>query len=191
MPYMISSRSVTNGVSLSVIKSKLVYKSMIFVENKLTSICLLIRQQLATRYFTYQVSSACLRTNIKASGACDIINHFAWKFAKCSPIFKILSLFHQQIKWYICNEVTHHNLYAWQYCLVIYHYSQYILQICASFLTFIFHKVVVRYAGFYAETCQSSGAQGEEAGKGIANGGARSEEGGAKCISVHTELLDH
>ena len=30
----------------------------------------------------------------------------------------------------------------------------------------------VRYAGFYAETCQSSGVQGEEAG---------SEEGGAKC----------
>jgi len=32
-----------------------------------------------------------------------------------------------------------------------------------------------------------AGAQGEEAGKGIANGA----EFGAKCISVHTELLDH
>ena len=40
--YMISSRSVTDGVSLSVIKSKLVYNSMIFVDNKPTLICLLI-----------------------------------------------------------------------------------------------------------------------------------------------------
>ena len=42
MPCMIGSRPVTDGVSLSVIKSKLVYNSMIFVENKLTLICLLI-----------------------------------------------------------------------------------------------------------------------------------------------------
>jgi len=40
MLYMISSRSVTDGVSLSVIKSKLVYSTLIFVENILT----LIRQ---------------------------------------------------------------------------------------------------------------------------------------------------
>jgi len=40
-PYMISSQSVTDGVSLSVIKSKLVYSSLIFVDNKLTLICLL------------------------------------------------------------------------------------------------------------------------------------------------------
>ena len=32
MPYIISNRSVTDGVSLSVIKSKLVYCSFIFVE---------------------------------------------------------------------------------------------------------------------------------------------------------------
>ena len=38
MPYMISSRSVTDGVSLSVSKSKLVYRSLIFVDNKLTFI---------------------------------------------------------------------------------------------------------------------------------------------------------
>ena len=41
---MISSRSVTDGVSLSVIKSKLVYSSVqfaIFVDNKLTVICVL------------------------------------------------------------------------------------------------------------------------------------------------------
>jgi len=42
MPYMISSRSVTDGVSLLVIKSKLVYSSLIFVDDKLTLICLLI-----------------------------------------------------------------------------------------------------------------------------------------------------
>jgi len=39
--YMISSRSVTDGVSLSVIESKLDYSSLIFVDNKLTPACLL------------------------------------------------------------------------------------------------------------------------------------------------------
>jgi len=38
MPYMISSRSVTDGVSLSVNKSKLVYNSLVFVDNKLTQL---------------------------------------------------------------------------------------------------------------------------------------------------------
>jgi len=33
---MISSRSVTDGISLSVSKSKLVYSSLIFVDNKVT-----------------------------------------------------------------------------------------------------------------------------------------------------------
>jgi len=33
MPYMISSQSVTDGVSLSVSKSKLVYSSLIFLDN--------------------------------------------------------------------------------------------------------------------------------------------------------------
>ena len=32
MPYMISSQSVTDGVSLSVSKSKLVYSSLIFLD---------------------------------------------------------------------------------------------------------------------------------------------------------------
>jgi len=48
MPYTISSRSVTDGVSLSVSKSKLVYGSLIFVDNKLTRICLLTQQRLVT-----------------------------------------------------------------------------------------------------------------------------------------------
>ena len=48
MPYMISSRSVTDGVSLSVSKSKLVYSSLIFVDNELTRICLLTQQRLVT-----------------------------------------------------------------------------------------------------------------------------------------------
>jgi len=39
---MISSRSVIDGVSLSVIMAKLVYKSMIFVDNKLTLISVLV-----------------------------------------------------------------------------------------------------------------------------------------------------
>ena len=45
--YMISSWSVTDCISLSVIKSKLVYSSLI---NKLTPIYLLTQQQLVTVY---------------------------------------------------------------------------------------------------------------------------------------------
>ena len=41
MLYMISSQSVTDGVSLSIIESKLVYNSLIFVDNKLALIYLL------------------------------------------------------------------------------------------------------------------------------------------------------
>jgi len=41
MPYMISSWSVVDGVSLPVSKVKLVYISLIFVDNKLALICLL------------------------------------------------------------------------------------------------------------------------------------------------------
>ena len=48
MPYILSNRSVTDGVSLSVIKSKLVYSSLISVDNKLTLLCLLTQQQLVT-----------------------------------------------------------------------------------------------------------------------------------------------
>jgi len=36
MPYMINSRSVIDGTSLSLSKSKLVYSSLMFVDNKLT-----------------------------------------------------------------------------------------------------------------------------------------------------------
>ena len=45
MPYIISNWSVADGVNLSVIKSKLVYSSLIFVDNRLTLICLLTQQQ--------------------------------------------------------------------------------------------------------------------------------------------------
>ena len=48
MPYMISSLSVADGVSLSVSKSKLVYISLIFVDDKLKLIYLLTYQQLIT-----------------------------------------------------------------------------------------------------------------------------------------------
>jgi len=45
MLYMISSQSVSqsvsDGISLSVSKSKLVYSSLIFVDNTLTLVCLL------------------------------------------------------------------------------------------------------------------------------------------------------
>jgi len=48
MPYMISSRSLTDGVSLSVTESKLVYSSLIFIDDKLTLIYLLTQQRLVT-----------------------------------------------------------------------------------------------------------------------------------------------
>jgi len=48
MPYMISSRSITDGFSLSVSKSKMVYSSLIFADNKLALICLLTQQRLVT-----------------------------------------------------------------------------------------------------------------------------------------------
>ena len=46
MLYMLSSRSVTDGVSLLDSKSKLVYSSLKFVDYKLTLMCLLTWQQL-------------------------------------------------------------------------------------------------------------------------------------------------
>jgi len=46
--YMISSQSVTDGASLSVSKSKLVYSSLMFVDNKLTLISILTQHQLVT-----------------------------------------------------------------------------------------------------------------------------------------------
>jgi len=94
--HMISSWSVTDGVSLSVIKSKPVYTSTIFVDNKLTLIwliSLLIWQQLATASVHYtQVILLIWRVlhlwkqTFKANEAYDTINHFACNFAKCSPI---------------------------------------------------------------------------------------------------------
>ena len=93
MPYMISSRSVTDDVSLAVSKSKLVYSSLIFVDNKLTFICLLIQQQLATVSVHYtQVTLLIWRVlhlsgkTSRANGAYDIVNHFACNLAKCSPM---------------------------------------------------------------------------------------------------------
>jgi len=69
---MISSWSVTDSISLLVINSKLVCASMIFVDNKLALISLLMLQQLAAvsvRYtqvfFTFLASSASLRINVK------------------------------------------------------------------------------------------------------------------------------
>jgi len=42
MPYIDQQSVSKDGISLLVIKSKLVYNSMIFVDNKLTLICLLV-----------------------------------------------------------------------------------------------------------------------------------------------------
>ena len=74
MPYMISSRSVIDGISLSVNKSKLVYSSLILVDNKLTSVCVLTKQQLVTvsvchtraNLQFYLASCASLRTKVES-----------------------------------------------------------------------------------------------------------------------------
>jgi len=99
MPYMISSRSVNGGVSLSVGKSKLVYSSLIFVDNILTLICLLTQQRLVTvSVRNTQVIQRIWRDQHLWGQKCnknrahETINHFACNFTKCSPILKILSL---------------------------------------------------------------------------------------------------
>ena len=86
MPYMISSWTVADNASLSISKSKLVYRSMIFVNNKLTLIC----QQLATVSVRHtQLILLIWRVlhlwgkKCKANGAYDTCN-----FAKCSPFKK-------------------------------------------------------------------------------------------------------
>jgi len=97
MPYMISSRSVADGISLSVSKWKLVYRSLISVKNKVKWICLLTQQQLETVSVRHtQVTLLMWRVphlwgeKCNANGAHDAINHFVRIFAKCSPILKIL-----------------------------------------------------------------------------------------------------
>ena len=48
--HIISSRSVTDGVSLSASKLKLVYSRLIFVDNKLTLMCMLQSVKVSLRY---------------------------------------------------------------------------------------------------------------------------------------------
>ena len=112
MPYMISSRSVTGRVSLSVGKSKLVYSRLIFVDNKLTLICLLTQQQSATvSVRNAQVISLVRRVmhlwgqKSKANGVYDTNNRFACRpnFAKCSSVLKIISPANWTINLYWSN----------------------------------------------------------------------------------------
>jgi len=95
MPYIISSRSVTDGISLSVSKSKkskLVYSSLIFVDNKLALICLLTKQLATVSIRHRQVNLLnwwvlyLWRPKSKENGVYDTINHFACNFAQCLPI---------------------------------------------------------------------------------------------------------
>jgi len=116
MPYISSNWSVTDGVSLSVIKSKLVYSSLIFVDNKLT---LLLSINIATIsnsfcplytcYFTYLVSSASLRTNVKGDWGVWHNQPFCLQLCQMFTNFKIFftSKYND-----ICNEVAHHSLNA-------------------------------------------------------------------------------
>ena len=123
-------QSVSYWRSQSVIKSKLVKSSYIFLDNKLTLIlwdycgtCLLTQQQSPTVFVLYtQVILLAWRVlhlwgqTSKANWVYDAINHFASNVAKCSPILKILS----PANW-ISNVVTHRNLNACLYYLIIYH----------------------------------------------------------------------
>ena len=122
---MISSRSVTDGISMSVIKSKLVYSSLILVDNILILICLLTLQQLVIVSIRHtQVTLFNCRVlhlwwqKCKANGVYDTINHFACNFAKCSPILTILSPANWMITsqlgcatlWFIINHNTYFRL---------------------------------------------------------------------------------
>jgi len=70
MLYMINCWSVTDGISLSVIKSKLVYSRLIFVDKTHINVSINITTisnsfcLLYTSYFTYPASSASLRTKV-------------------------------------------------------------------------------------------------------------------------------
>jgi len=82
---------------MSVIKSKLAHSRLIFVDNKLASICLLTQQRLLTvSVHNTQVihliwrDQHLLMTKVQCDGA-HVLHHFARNFAKCSPTFKILS----------------------------------------------------------------------------------------------------
>jgi len=56
MPHMIRSQPVTDSASLSVIKSKLVYSSLIFVDYKLTLTCLVTQQQYRNSFCLLYIS---------------------------------------------------------------------------------------------------------------------------------------
>jgi len=99
MPYMISSRTATDGVSLSVSKSKLVYSSLIFVGNKLTLICLRRLATVSVRTTQDQRDQHLWGQKSKANGAHEAINYFACNFTnniiiyilQILPILQILS----------------------------------------------------------------------------------------------------
>jgi len=117
MPYIISSQSVTDGISLSVSKSKLMYSSLIFVDNKLTLICWLTSQQLATVSIRYTqvilLNWWVLQLWGQTSKAIGCMTQSTILPVLCQMFTDLKNSFHQQIEWNICNKLTHHNLKAW------------------------------------------------------------------------------
>ena len=116
MPYILSNRSVTDGVSLSVIKSKLVYSSLISVDNKLTLLCLLTQQQLVTVSVHYTQVILLIWRVLHLWGIEDkSLRRFGcMKQSTIKPValpnvHRFKKKFHQQIGWRICNEVARHN----------------------------------------------------------------------------------
>ena len=90
---MINRQSVTNGVTLAVSKSKLVYHSFVFVDNKLTQQSVTVSQFLsALCKLCYLSGEFCIfeDKSVRRMGH-TTINHFDCNFDKSLLISKILS----------------------------------------------------------------------------------------------------
>jgi len=109
---MISSWSVTDGVGLSVSKSKLVYSSFIFVDNKLSHLPITRQQLVLLSVRNTQVILLIWPVlhlsgqKCKTNGALTQSTILSVTLPEYLPILKILSLANCVI---ICNEVTYPN----------------------------------------------------------------------------------
>jgi len=109
---MISSWRVTDGVSLSVSKSKLVYSSFIFVDNKLSHLPITRQQLVLLSVRNTQVILLIWPVlhlsgqKCKTNGALTQSTILSVTSPEYLPILKILSLANCVI---ICNEVTYPN----------------------------------------------------------------------------------
>jgi len=95
---MISSRSANDGVSLSISKSELIYSSLIFIDNKLTLICLLTEQQLVTVSAPlFNVSGEICIFEDKSARRMGCMTQSITLPGTSPDVHKFLKIFHQQI----------------------------------------------------------------------------------------------